>query len=84
MATLSSTSLDTGTFTIPALLPPPGITTNFNHPLSHAEHLIIACAICLPAMLVSVTVRFYTKLYIKHVWGLDDCGLDYIDQGSLY
>lgn len=73
MTSLSSTDFQLNEFTIiPALFPHKGQTSNFKYPESHGYNLVIACAICLPAMMICVAIRFYTKLRIKHVWGLDD------------
>ena len=57
----------------PALLPPPGVSSDFIHPKSIGHRVTIASTICLTLMTLCVIVRFYTKLFIKHVWGWDDC-----------
>lgn len=57
----------------PALIPPPGVQPNFVNPFSRGPDVVIASSICLALMLVMVIVRFFTKLYIKHRWGWDDC-----------
>lgn len=57
----------------PALLPPPGVSSDFIHPKSIGQRVTIASTICLTLMTLCVIVRFYTKLFIKHVWGWDDC-----------
>ena len=59
--------------TLPAHWPPPGITSNFINPVTRGPALVISSAISITLMVLSVTVRFYTKLYIKKTWGWDDC-----------
>ena len=58
---------------IPALTPPPGVASNFIDRQSRGSDLIITSAICLTLMSLLVMIRFYTKIYIKHKLGWDDC-----------
>lgn len=67
----SHSSSELGGF--PALLPPPGVSSGSTHPNSIGPRVTVASIICLTLMTLSVIVRFYTKLFIKHVWGWDDC-----------
>ena len=80
MGSMSFTGDSPNDFTLPALLPPPGITSNFVDPTSRGKDLVITSALCIPLMVVCVAVRFYTKLRIKHVWGWDDCESPLVSQ----
>lgn len=71
---MNSTSSLAGLNGIPALRPPPGVTPDFIHPQSFGQRVTVTSVICLTLMTMSVIVRLYTKLSIKHVWGWDDCG----------
>ncbi|KAL8719428.1 MAG: hypothetical protein Q9225_003571 [Loekoesia sp. 1 TL-2023] len=73
MGSIGSVNFDVSLFgNLPALLPPPGETSNFEDPYSRGPDVVIASAICLALMLSMVLLRFYTKLCIKHIWGWDD------------
>ena len=58
---------------IPALFPPNGVESNFFNPYSIGPRLTTLSAIFLALMCLCVLIRFYTKIFIKHSWGLDDC-----------
>lgn len=74
MGSIGDVTFDVSQFgDFPALIPPPGETSNFKDPYSRGPDVIIASAICLALMLSMVILRFYTKLFIKRIWGLDDC-----------
>ena len=74
MGSINSFNLDvTQLGDFPALLPPPGKVSNFRDPYSRSQNVVIASSICLSLMLSMVLMRFYTKLYIKRIWGRDDC-----------
>ena len=72
-SSLSATGSYTDLAAIPALAPPPGVSSDFRNPPSHAENLRITVGVCLPIMIVIVGVRIYTKLCIKRTWGTEDC-----------
>lgn len=57
----------------PALLPPKGVESNFVNPYSIGPVLTRLSAIFLALMSLCVLIRFYTKIFIKHSWGWDDC-----------
>ena len=59
--------------TLPASFPPPGVTSNFINPVTRGPTLVITSAVCITLMVICITIRFYTKLYIKKTWGWDDC-----------
>lgn len=58
---------------IPALSPPPGIVSNFVNPVNRANITIIPCAGIVAVMILFVFLRMYTKMYITHSIGWDDC-----------
>lgn len=55
------------------LPPPPGVTPDFDHPISIAYRLVITIAICLSTSTIAVIFRLYTKCFIVHIIGVDDC-----------
>lgn len=61
---------------IPAGRPPPGVVPNFKNPESLADSVIIVNSIFLALMLVFLTIRIYTKQFIAHGLGWDDCKID--------
>ena len=60
---------------IPVLAPPPGVRSNFDNPHSLDVDLIAVNAVFLPLMAVSVGIRLYTRVFIAHAPGWDDCEL---------
>lgn len=58
---------------LPAGAPPPGVTSDFNHPHSRAIEAHIGMGICMGVTLIFVLLRAYVKLGITHQWGWDDC-----------
>lgn len=60
----------------PALPPPHGVTSNFEHPVSQAKALIVINALCITLMLLILGIRVYTKHCIAHSLGWDDCELN--------
>lgn len=58
---------------IPAMFPPDGVESNFVNPYSNGPKLTRLSAIFLALMGLCVLIRFYTKIFIKHSWGWDDC-----------
>lgn len=57
---------------IPSMPPPPGVTSNFVNPENNSSILIIVCTICLVFLLLFVSLRMYTRLWISRSFGLDD------------
>ena len=60
---------------IPALPPPDGTYSNFEHPQTLASSLIIVNAIFLSLMLGGVALRLYTRAILARALGWDDCRL---------
>ena len=73
MEPLAISNVSSGEVTLPALFPPPGVTSNFINPETRASALVITSILCTTLVVFCVAVRFYTKIHIKHAWGLDDC-----------
>ncbi|KAK8128778.1 hypothetical protein PG984_009886 [Apiospora sp. TS-2023a] len=57
---------------IPAMPPPPGATSNFDHPVTLVSKNNIAMFIALPLFVTSFGLRCYVRLYRKRVWLLED------------
>ncbi len=58
---------------LPALLPPPGVQSNFDNPETQSATLIKVNVVFLALMLVMVTIRMYTKgILTRKIWW-DDC-----------
>jgi hypothetical protein len=55
------------------LPPPPGVTPDFDNPISIAYRLVITIAICLSTSTIVVLLRLYTKSFIVHTISADDC-----------
>ena len=73
MDSLTASDHSSTDVTPPSLLPPPGVTSNFINPVSHGPALVITSAVCITLMIICVTIRLYTKFYIRKTWGWDDC-----------
>ena len=73
---LPSTDVPTA-FQLPALLPPPGVQSNFVDPVTRARDLVVTSVIGITLMVICVAIRFYTKLGVKKAWGWDDCKSTY-------
>lgn len=54
------------------LPPPPGVTPNFDHPISHAHSMLVASIVCPILAAVFVAARCSSKAVAK-TWGWDDC-----------
>lgn len=52
---------------------------NFVNPESHANQTIIACSIITAIMILFLFLRMYTKVYLTHAVGWDDCENRFID-----
>lgn len=57
----------------PGLAPPPGVTPNFINPESHARFVVVTHTICLTLSTIFVLLRTYTKFFISHAPGWEDC-----------
>lgn len=57
---------------IPALPPPDGVHSQFDHPRSLASSLIAVNAVFLPLMIIAVGTRLYTRAFIANALGWDD------------
>ncbi|KAJ8121149.1 hypothetical protein ONZ43_g2326 [Nemania bipapillata] len=56
----------------PALPPPPGQTSNFDHPASLRQQFDIGAGISIPLTTIFVFLRTYSRLWIKKTWILED------------
>jgi hypothetical protein len=65
--------MNTDYFNIPARPPPPGVTSNFDHPQSRAIAAHIGMGICIGITSVLIILRVYVKLTVTKLWGWDDC-----------
>jgi hypothetical protein len=56
------------------VLPPPGITPNFDHPRQNKwlEHYLVF-GIGAPLAFLALCQRFYTKIFLSRGLQLDDC-----------
>ena len=60
---------------VPIWPPPPGVMSNFDHPVTLAKEAHIALGICMGVTTLVLILRVYAKLFITHFWGWDDCML---------
>lgn len=58
---------------IPALAPPTGVIPDFLHPYNRGKTQTAAATTIIGIMIVLVTNRQYTKLFIVRQTGWDDC-----------
>lgn len=58
---------------IPAMPPPSGMASNFDHPQTLAHKNYIAISIALPFVIVPFVFRCYVRLWRKRVWIFEDC-----------
>ncbi|KAI1181214.1 hypothetical protein F4777DRAFT_526343 [Nemania sp. FL0916] len=56
----------------PALPPPPGVTSNFDHPLTLKRQNNIAIGVSIPLTTIFFFLRAYTRIWIKRTWILED------------
>ncbi|KAK8052474.1 hypothetical protein PG993_003859 [Apiospora rasikravindrae] len=68
-ATPTPTAIETR---IPAMPPPPGATSNFDHPKTLVRQHYIAMGIALPFVAIPFLLRCYVRLWRKRVWILED------------
>lgn len=53
-------------------MPPPGVTSNSEHPVSLAKLADITIGVCLPLITIFFFGRCYVRLFMKRVWILED------------
>lgn len=65
---------------VPAIAPPPGVTSNFENPVSHDSVNIVFHTICISLATVFLVMRFYTRYFILHWLAWDDylCAIAYV------
>lgn len=54
---------------------PPGVTPNYIDPPNHTQQLIIFNSICMAIATIAVAMRIYTRAFVTHTFGKDDCRL---------
>ena len=57
---------------IPFIPPPPGQTSDFEHPRSRAPAVIVVSSVCLVLMWSVFLTRIYAKVWITRAFGWDD------------
>lgn len=60
---------------LPALAPPAGVLSNFDNPKTLAPSLVAINVTFITLMLIAVTIRIYSRGFIVHALGWDDCRL---------
>ncbi|APA11500.1 hypothetical protein sscle_08g062700 [Sclerotinia sclerotiorum 1980 UF-70] len=71
---MSSSSIPSYLQDVPALEPPPGITSNLAHPEDKGYVLIIVCSILLFLMILCFSARVYVRFTSRtYVWGDVTC-----------
>lgn len=58
---------------IPALPAPKGWVTDFNSPVNRAVEYIAVSSIVVPLAFICVVLKLYTKFFVIHRPGWDDC-----------
>ncbi|KAJ8121849.1 hypothetical protein ONZ43_g1806 [Nemania bipapillata] len=56
----------------PALPPPPGVTSNFDHPVTLKHQNNIAIGVAIPLTTIFFFLRAYTRIWIKRTWTVED------------
>ncbi|KAI0535553.1 hypothetical protein GGR58DRAFT_478615 [Xylaria digitata] len=56
----------------PALPPPPGVTPNFEHPITLKRQNNIAIGVAIPLTTTFFLLRAYTRIWIKRTWIFED------------
>ena len=54
------------------LPPPPGVDTNFEHPVSHGHYLSLSSVVCIVIAAIFVFARLWVKLVISRAPGWED------------
>ena len=57
---------------IPAGIPPPGTTPNFENPQTNSRVIVTLSVICLSFMVLISAIRVYSRLWITRSFGWDD------------
>ncbi|KAI1192531.1 hypothetical protein F5X97DRAFT_337481 [Nemania serpens] len=57
---------------VPALKPPPGVTSNPDHPASLVNLANIAIGIAIPLVTIFFVLRTYVRIFIKRAWIIED------------
>lgn len=68
---------------IPAMPPPPGAISDFDHPETLARRNYIAMCVALPFIIVSFALRCYVRLLRKRTWVFEDCKYFLADSSRL-
>jgi hypothetical protein len=63
---------------VPALQPPPGVTSNFLNPVKNRIGCRLAVYITLPMAIISLIMRIYTRARVSGGVGADDCKSSFI------
>lgn len=59
--------------TISAMPPPPGVTSNFEDPVTLGPIWRATICVSVALAVVSLALRLYTRLYVTRSIGADDC-----------
>ena len=73
MSPTASASTSASATPTPALKPPAGTTSNFDHPQSLAVYGDITIGICAPLVTIFFALRSYVRIRYKKVWNTEDC-----------
>ena len=57
----------------PAGMPPPGVQSDFVNPPNLDTNVYIAVTFCITFASLAVLIRIYTKIFVLHSVGYDDC-----------
>ncbi|KAI1182598.1 hypothetical protein F5B17DRAFT_419723 [Nemania serpens] len=57
---------------VPALKPPPGVTSNPDHPASLVNLANIAIGIAIPFVTIFFVLRTYVRVFVKRTWIVED------------
>lgn len=68
----------------PALQPPTGQTSNFDHVVSMRPEIYATIITCLSVSTVFVWIRLYTRISIIRSHGWEDCGFERIPESNSY
>lgn len=60
----------------PALPPPAGETSNFEHPATLTGQMHIAMGVAIPLTTIFFFFRAYVRIWIKRQWIVEDCNQD--------
>lgn len=68
-----ATGTTTSTSFTPALTPPPGTTSKFEHPETLKRPMNIAMGVAIPLITIFFFTRAYVRIWIKRQWISEDC-----------